>query len=786
MGWREQLTVVIELLLVVEAGVAAKGEMLSNVLHKTLQEPMSRYFLLSVLTLVSALAVSPPTNAEPVTDLTKIVLGEYHGCGITRTGALRCFGSNSDGQLGTEQPHAKHALTILPAGVTDVAISNNHTCAVVDSTLYCWGNNKYGQLGTGTAETSIKTPTKASAISGAVRSVAVGGATTCVILAPNGSLQCWGLNNLGQVGSGTSDEIVLQPVTVIPSGVTAVAVGVQNTCAVVDGGLQCWGFLLFKEKDFVTLRHPTSIIPAGHEVTAVDVALHACAIVKRSLQCWGRNFHNQVGIPEGSRVAPKVPITIIPSGVTAMALNSENTCAVVNGSLMCWGWNGFGQWGLPVSSGSPTPVPLQVPGVPPARIQTIAIGMRQVCVLSSMTNGTDAALLQCTGRTQDPEDVDDTEPPPPPEQWLAFGTEGIRLSLPPSVLPRVARYGLWQGTIGTQNVMVLLAPTAQCSARYYYKKHLWSIHLTEKDRRQGKVWKESLGSEQEATWTFSDLSPDGRVLNGEWASQDGNRRLPIRLNLQAPTPAIDDDGKPKYDCDAHDKTFDAPRIARARQERKVAQVNNYQQSVALLGDRIRRFALSDYSRHPRLRKSLDDWDSESVSQFYDCASSMAGRFGGNGASTDFSRELDVQFANSKLLILRESYSNYCGGAHPNGGLSNYLIWDMDSDHPVDTWKWIKGSDQHGRITSKKLLHLLAARYSRRNETGEGGCADALQGHEYFHAYPQTAGMVFSPSLPHVIRACEEDIKIPWAHMRHFLTSTGQKALRTYFDIPQDN
>lgn len=590
-------------------------------------------------------------------------------------------------------------------------------------------------------------------------------------------------------------ETVLQPITVIPSGVTSVAMGGQHTCAVVDGGLQCWGFLLFGDGDFKRLHKPLSVISAGQGVTAVAAALHTCVIVKGTLQCWGRNFHNQVGVPEGSRVAPKVPTTIIASGVTTMALSDENTCAVVNGVLKCWGRNNYGQLYTPTTSqGSSIPVAVPVPGAPPATIRAVAVDPYQVCVLTSTPADQKSSLLQCTNRHPDPEEVDDTKPPSsPPEQWVVFGSEGVGLSEPPPVLPRIAHYGLWQGTIGTQNVMVQLAPTKQgCDARYYYYKHLLGISLIDKDRRQGRVWTESPGTNHEAAWTFSSLSPDRRQLTGEWVSQDGQRRLPIRLSLQALTPATDgEDGKPRYNCNAHGKAFDAPRVARALQERKVADSDTLFQgvdagpypyrNVSVLGEHVRGFSSTSPGHHPRLVQMLGNWERESVAQYYDCAFGLVGREG--GADADFFLELSPQFWNSKLLVLRESYSNYCGGAHPNGGVSSYRVWDLLEDRPVEMWKWIKGGSNTTRISSKRLFKLLAARYSRRNEKGNGSCADALEGQEYYLTYPKTTGMVFSPSLPHVIQACAEDIEIPWAEMRPFLTSAGQKALQVFVGAP---
>ena len=186
------------------------------------------------LMLLSAMTLGTTSWAKEVVDLKKLVLGNSHGCGITHGGALRCFGNNGAGQLGVDQklPYsfARHGLTVIPSGVSDVAISDDHTCAVVSDSVFCWGSNTHGQLGTGKSGENIRTPAKTFAMSNIVTAVAAGGSTTCAILAPNGALQCLGRNELGQVGNGSVSPMVLEPVTVIPSGATAVAMG-PNTHA---------------------------------------------------------------------------------------------------------------------------------------------------------------------------------------------------------------------------------------------------------------------------------------------------------------------------------------------------------------------------------------------------------------------------------------------------------------------------------------------------------------------------------------------------------------------------
>jgi alpha-tubulin suppressor-like RCC1 family protein len=128
----------------------------------------------------------------------------------------------------------------MSSEVSSVALGGGggHTCAVkTDGSLWCWGNNFYGQLGDGTY-TSRNTPVQI--MSSEVSSVALGGYHTCAVKT-DGSLWCWGLNDVGQLGDGTNTSKTT-PVQIMSSGVSSVALGYAHTCAVkADGSLWCWG-----------------------------------------------------------------------------------------------------------------------------------------------------------------------------------------------------------------------------------------------------------------------------------------------------------------------------------------------------------------------------------------------------------------------------------------------------------------------------------------------------------------------------------------------------------------
>ena len=118
-----------------------------------------------------------------------------------------------------------------------IAVSGGgfHTCALLaDGTVHCWGRNDYGQLGNGT---SVSSPT-ALAVPGIATAIAVsaGGYHTCALLA-DGRILCWGADDFGQLGNGTRTHSSTVPVEVAGiTTATAVSAGAFHTCAVLAGG----------------------------------------------------------------------------------------------------------------------------------------------------------------------------------------------------------------------------------------------------------------------------------------------------------------------------------------------------------------------------------------------------------------------------------------------------------------------------------------------------------------------------------------------------------------------
>jgi alpha-tubulin suppressor-like RCC1 family protein len=188
------------------------------------------------------------TTPIPVIDSTlqfrSISAGDTHTCGVTFTGSAYCWGDGSAGKLGTGAVEDSSDVPLLVSGnVSFAAISagKSHTCAVdTNGNVYCWGDNTFGQLGTGTSGGSQLSPVQVSGATG-VSAISAGDDHTCGIA--GGQVRCWGLSDFGQIGDGTSTaHTVAAPVTVAGLQASSISAGQKHTCAMTTAGVaMCWG-----------------------------------------------------------------------------------------------------------------------------------------------------------------------------------------------------------------------------------------------------------------------------------------------------------------------------------------------------------------------------------------------------------------------------------------------------------------------------------------------------------------------------------------------------------------
>ena len=308
-----------------------------------------------------------PPFVSGLTDVTQLAAGAAHTCALRATGAVRCWGNNSSGQY-AEQANP-NLLRLSPelipdafgvTGATQITAGALHVCALVTSgAVTCWGDNQLGQVGDGT--TGLPTlPVSVISLSGVVE-IAAGKVHTCARLGP-GTVRCWGSNVSGQLGDGTTTS---SPAPVSVGGLTGtvgLAAGSVHTCALLaDSTVRCWGENGSGELGTGTTGGQSSVPVPVAGLTGVSSlsagTSHACAVVTGgAVKCWGSNAFGQLG--NGSTASSSSPVTVIGiTGAVAVSAGDSSTCAVLaGGAVMCWGDGRFGQLGNRGTTSSSTPV----------------------------------------------------------------------------------------------------------------------------------------------------------------------------------------------------------------------------------------------------------------------------------------------------------------------------------------------------------------------------------------------------------------------------------------------
>lgn len=295
--------------------------------------------------------------ATSLHDIDKITLKYNNSCALMNAGSVKCWGDNSEGQLGdgtTAFSNVPQDVPGLSAGVASVAVGYEFTCALMDSGgVKCSGRNDNGQLGDNTT-TDRWTHVDATVAPDGIAQLCCGGKHTCVLL-DSGGIQCWGDNEYGQLGNGTTtDSLTPVGVTGLSSGVTDISCGYGHTCALRSTGeVRCWGMNDRGELgDGSTINRSSPVTPSGLSSGVVYMAAggeHACAVLDSGpLKCWGWNTHGQVG--DGTTDSPKttpVDVSGLSSGVSEVAGSDYNTCARLGSTrrVMCWGKNTNGALG---------------------------------------------------------------------------------------------------------------------------------------------------------------------------------------------------------------------------------------------------------------------------------------------------------------------------------------------------------------------------------------------------------------------------------------------------------
>ena len=291
--------------------------------------------------------------------------GGEHTCSVRFDGTLWCWGRNTWGQLanGTQGPGLPSPIQVGTA--TDwasVAAGGGHTCATkTTGQLWCWGLNNKGQLGDGT--TDLRTSPARIGTGTAWSQVTASWFHTCGVRT-NGTAACWGENSAGQLGDGTRTQRV-RPTPVPGLDWASLSVGGWTTCGIqTDHTLWCWGRNDFGQlgDDTTSNKSTPTRIGVGKDWAQVSVGWsHTCGVkTTGQLRCWGRGDRGQLG--DGGFVGRRTPVE--PSGglnASGVVVGDGHTCALTtDNQSWCWGSNDYGQ--LNDGTGDANGVPVRAQG----------------------------------------------------------------------------------------------------------------------------------------------------------------------------------------------------------------------------------------------------------------------------------------------------------------------------------------------------------------------------------------------------------------------------------------
>ncbi len=303
----------------------------------------------------SSTSVPMPAMGGGLSDL---FAGAHQTCATIAAGA-ECAGRGDQGQLGdgsSADSSVPVRATAFAAAPVQVASGEAFLCALLpDGGVWCVGDGTHGELGDGASHASV-VPVQAR-LAKAAQAVAAFDVHACALLV-DGTVSCWGDDSFGQLGDGQAASGAGAPappgVVVGLAGATAIGVGVEHSCALVggatSGAVWCWGGNesgQLGDGTTTSRARPVRVQGATGATLLAVGGFHACAGLLDAgvVACWGKGGSGELG--DGRSTNASTPVAVV--GISypeSLAAGGFHTCALVaSPNVVCWGSNDFGQLG---------------------------------------------------------------------------------------------------------------------------------------------------------------------------------------------------------------------------------------------------------------------------------------------------------------------------------------------------------------------------------------------------------------------------------------------------------
>lgn len=293
-----------------------------------------------------------PTPVSGLDQVTSIV----HRYALRADGTVWAWGPNGSGQLGRGW-HATEGFGPVPAqvknlsNVTGIAASYFTAYALrSDGTVWGWGDNTSGALGSGTTATQSDLPIQVVGLTDVTAIAASSG--TGYALRSDGTLWAWGNNINDDLGNGTSDGSSTTPVRVSNlTGVTAIAAGGNSRYALrSDGTVWSWGSNVEGQFGNTTASGFSNVpvqVPTLTGVTAVAAgyATGYALLPDKTLRAWGSNSWGAAGTGSGTQVLTPRKVADLTDVATISAAMGNAFVLKTDGTAWGWGVNTWGQLG---------------------------------------------------------------------------------------------------------------------------------------------------------------------------------------------------------------------------------------------------------------------------------------------------------------------------------------------------------------------------------------------------------------------------------------------------------